>query len=151
MPIWRKSRNLSYAPRILLCLWKHSILKWEFYFISRRYHNICRHLNVTLFLTKRNTFELIHISNIALQRYKSNGSLTRRRHWILWHCPWSLARRYISIISINNLSRLRATNVNRSNERKWSRTKKGKKQTISCRNNHWWRRRRQCSAYRKYI
>ena len=63
----------------------------------------------------------------VVMRYKNTKAMVRspnRRHKLLWHCHWSLVGRYISIISIHNLPRLRITNVNTFNERKWSRTKK---------------------------
>ena len=41
-----------------------------------------------------------------------------------------VAGRYISPISVHNLLRLRNSNVDRSNERKWPYTKKDKKQKI---------------------
>ena len=42
-----------------------------------------------------------------------------------WHFRWSLTRRYISIIYVYNLPRLRISNVNKSNNRKWIHSKKG--------------------------
>ena len=60
-----------------------------------------------------------------------------RGYWFLGHFCWSLARRYFNLISINDLHRLLATNINSSYERKWSRTKKkksSKRQKISHRN-----------------
>ena len=51
---------------------------------------------------------------------------------ILWHYCWCSARGYISPISVHNLPRLCTLNIDRSHERKWFYTKKGKKQTILC-------------------
>ena len=47
--------------------------------------------------------------------------------WFLWHNRWSLSRRYIGTIFVNNLPRLRTTNFNKSYKRKWFHTKKKKK------------------------
>ena len=60
------------------------------------------------------------------KKHESNGSLTRWWNQFLWRSRLSLTRRYIRTISIYNLPRLRSMNVNRSNERKWSHTKKKK-------------------------
>ena len=40
------------------------------------------------------------------------------------HCQWSFSRRYISAIYVYDLPRLRSTNFNRSNKRKWFHSKK---------------------------
>ena len=40
------------------------------------------------------------------------------------HCYWCSTRRYISPISVHNLSRLRTSQVDRYNERKWFYSKK---------------------------
>ena len=45
---------------------------------------------------------------------------------LLWHCCWCSAREYISPISVHNLPRRWTLNIDRSNERKWSYTKKAR-------------------------
>ena len=45
--------------------------------------------------------------------------MTRRRHRILQHRCWSLARRYTSTIFVHTLPRQRTRNGNKSNKRKW--------------------------------
>ena len=50
--------------------------------------------------------------NNALQEHESNGSLTWCWLWFLRHCYWSLARRYISAISVYNQPWLCTMNVN---------------------------------------
>ena len=63
----------------------------------------------------------------------------------------SRTKRYISKISFHNLSRLRTTNINRFNKRKWLQLFKiEKKQTIFRRNHIRNRQRRRSSASRKY-
>ena len=54
--------------------------------------------------------------NGALQKHESNDSLTWWRHRLLWHCPWNLTVRYISVICVYSLLWLGGLNVNRSNE-----------------------------------
>ena len=49
---------------------------------------------------------------------------------LVWHCSWCSARGHISPISVLNLPTQRTSNIDRSYERKWLYTKKGKKQTI---------------------
>ena len=44
--------------------------------------------------------------NDALQKHKSNGSLTWWRYRLLWYCYWSLAKRYISIIFVYTMPKL---------------------------------------------
>ena len=63
----------------------------------------------------------------------------------------SLARRCISILSIHNLSRSRATNVIRSNEREWSHRKKTRKPKLFHRNYYGCRLRRWSSVSRTYF
>ena len=65
--------------------------------------------------------------NDVLSKHESQSSLTGWRHKLLLHCGWSSARKYISTISVYNLSRLHTLNVDRSNKRKRLYTKKGKK------------------------
>ena len=65
----------------------------------------------------------------ALQKHKSNGSLSWWWHWILWHGHWSLTRGYINTIYGYNPPRLCTLNVTRSNKKQWFPTEKGKKQT----------------------
>ena len=57
--------------------------------------------------------------NDALQKHKSQGTLTRWRHELLWHCCWNSAK-----CSVYTLLRLCILNVDRSNKRKWLYTKK---------------------------
>ena len=83
----------------------------------------------SLWLLQRNSYS----HNDALQKRESHGSLTWWWHRLLCHCCWSSARRYISTIYVYNLPRLRTSNFDRSNRRKWLYTKKGKKQTIPSR------------------
>ena len=64
--------------------------------------------------------------NDALQKHESNGSLTWWRHRFLRHCRRSLARRYISIIFVYTLPRLRTSNVNRTNKRNGFRLRKAR-------------------------
>ena len=70
-------------------------------------------------------------------------SLTEWGHRFLQHCCWISTRRYISIIFVYNLPRLRSSSVDRSNERKWfyAKKKKGKKLTSPHKDND---RRWQC-------
>ena len=77
-----------------------------------------------------------HLYNDALQKHKSNGFFTHWWYWCLQHCPWSLARWYISTIYVYNLPRLWTMNINRSNKSKWFHIKKDKKQTTSHRNDN---------------
>ena len=60
------------------------------------------------------------------KNHESNRPLTIWWHRLLWNCCWSLARRYPSTISINDLCRLCLTNISRSNKRKWIHIKKTK-------------------------
>ena len=89
--------------------------------------------------------------NDALQSYESEGSLTGQWHRLLWHCHRSSERGYTSPIAFHNLPRRRTSNGDRSTERKWLHTRKGKKQTTPCTNYHgcslcWWH-----NASGKYI
>ena len=58
---------------------------------------------------------------IMLYKDMKDGPLIWWWHWLFWHYHW---RWYIGIISIPNLSELCTTNINRSNDRKCSHTKK---------------------------
>ena len=69
--------------------------------------------------------------NGVLQKYESNGLLTRWWIWLLWHCCWSLARKYINTIYVYNLSRLCTININWSHKRKWCHIKKGQEADYS--------------------
>ena len=51
----------------------------------------------------------------ALWKHESQGLLTGWKHRLLWHCCWSFARKYMSIISVYILPRIRTLNVNRYN------------------------------------
>ena len=74
---------------------------------------------------------------------KSKSSPTRWRHRLLWHGRSCSARGYVSPISVHNLPRLRSSNIDRSIERKWIYSGKGKKQKIPRTNYYgrwlrWW-------------
>ena len=57
-------------------------------------------------------------------------ALSPDRDILLWYCRRCLASRYVSPIPVHNLPRLRTSNVDRSNERKWLYIGKSKKQMI---------------------
>ena len=57
--------------------------------------------------------------NNDLLKHENKGSFTWRRQRLLRHCCWSFARGYITTIFVYNLSRLRTSNVDRANKRKW--------------------------------
>ena len=76
--------------------------------------------------TKRN-----HSSNNdSLQKHQSESTFTRWRHRILRHCCRSATRRHASPISLYHLSRLRAQNFDRQNQRKWLPADEEKKQKV---------------------
>ena len=60
-----------------------------------------------------------YCNNNTLQKHQSHGSLPQWWHQHLWHCYWSLTRRYISPKNVYNLLRLITMNINRSNKRIW--------------------------------
>ena len=100
---------------------------------SRGYTIVCRFLHGIWFHTQgkygANTSSLwspqrnYHSQNDTQSKYENQSTLTGWRHG-LRHCCWSSARRYISSISVNNLPRLRTSNVDRSYKGKWLYTKK---------------------------
>ena len=55
---------------------------------------------------------------MVYKKHESKSSLTGWRHILLQHCSSCAARRYIGPISVYYLPRLRASNVDRFNERK---------------------------------
>ena len=69
--------------------------------------------------------------NDAIYKHKSKSSITGVRHRLLWYYSRYAARRYISPIPVYHLPRLRASNVNRFNERKLLYAEQGKKQKIT--------------------
>ena len=66
----------------------------------------------------------------ALLKHESKSLLTVWRHRYLWHCCRCTAKGHIGTIPVNNFPRFRTSGVVRFNERKWSYTVKGQKQTI---------------------
>ena len=72
----------------------------------------------------------------ALQKHKSNDSLTQWQYQLLQHCCWNLARRslapYISIISLEFMLWMSIYLIKKC----FHFEKKNKKQTISRRNDH---------------
>ena len=92
---------------------------------------VCRFLQGIWFYTLRknetDTYVVFqNCYNDALQGHRGHYSLTWLWHWLLWHCHWSLSTRCIGTISIHNRFRLRITNINQPNERKWVHTNKRK-------------------------
>ena len=101
---------------------------------------ICTHLYVfKVFLSNTNRY-IVSWNYLYLMRhlftysYKSNSSLTWRRQRLLWHCHWSLVKRYISSIFIYTQRWLHTLNIHRSNKTKCFYINKGTKQMISHRN-----------------
>ena len=104
---WKKFQGITFLCKFLPSIWFHTQRKNGTNISSIWFHQI-------------NCFGY----DAALQKHERNGSLARVWHYICSRCRWSLARRYISTISIYNLPRLRSTSVNRSYKRKWPLTKK---------------------------
>ena len=119
--------------------WRSTCKKsWGCTFVCRFLQGIHREKMEQILLA----YGLHNCYNEALQRPESKGLLIKWWYWFLWHCPWSLATRYIGVISIYDLTVLCTANINRSIERKWFHTKKKKKiksKIISSRNYYWCR------------
>ena len=57
---------------------------------------------------------------------KISGLRTWWWKWIIRHCRWSLAKKYISTLFFHNLPKFHTIDVNRSKKRKWFHIKKSR-------------------------
>ena len=149
-------RNRSTTSQILTIRWIIGVyaenLEATLLFIdfSKVFNSIHREKMELILLAYGLPKETVTATMMLNRNTKVKVCSTGERHRFLRHSCWSSVRRYISAIAFSNLPRLRTSNVDRSNKRKWFYTKKGQKQTISRKN---FNRRRQCrwhSASCKY-